>query len=138
MKRHNILVIDSNKHAAIIDKRLTNLGFSVRVTCVNVNLESSESDVVSANITLMKIFNRGGTFDAVLIGNNLGAGITSAELLLEDLRKKTIIAWNWRRPNEEAPYEALGYSHFVDRGKCVAAIMSNLLSEEFLELSNAS
>ena len=58
----------------------------------------------------------GEPFDIVILGNNMGAGVTIAQNIPEALRSKTIVVWNYYPiPRDVKEYEKLGLSHFCGR-----------------------
>ncbi len=57
-------------------------------------------------------------YDYVVIGNNLGLGITLARMLSKELRPKTLIVWNDPPTDVDTwEYRELGYEHFDTRVK---------------------
>jgi len=53
--------------------------------------------------------------DAIIIGNNVGAGVSRAREIRPEMRDKTMIVWNDYCPGNEAPYAALGFQYFGSR-----------------------
>lgn len=54
-------------------------------------------------------------YDVIIIGNNLGTGISKARELPPEVHNRTMIAWNEYRPGNEQPYAAMGFTHFGNR-----------------------
>lgn len=56
------------------------------------------------------------SYDLIIIGNNLGAGLVKASRVPPGMRERVVIVWN-DAPNEytTAPYKAMGYRHFSRR-----------------------
>jgi len=53
--------------------------------------------------------------DLVILGNNLGTGLTNAEFIADPMKEKTIVVWNYYQPGQEDPYAAMGFRHFCSR-----------------------
>lgn len=68
----------------------------------------------------------GSTYDLIVIGNNLGAGIAKAQALERSARNRVVICWH-DEPSEHniAPYRALGYRHFTTRERLVEYILED-------------
>lgn len=69
------------------------------------------------------------TFDVIVIGNNMGAGVVKAEVLSEACRSKVVVVW-LDTPNEAAtlPYRELGYTHFARRKDLEEYLQEHFLS----------
>ncbi|MFA5961449.1 MAG: hypothetical protein WC848_02070 [Parcubacteria group bacterium] len=54
-------------------------------------------------------------FNLVVIGNNLGAGISKAKAVPETMKNQTIIVWNHSTFDHMSIYADLGFQHFTTR-----------------------
>lgn len=72
------------------------------------------------------IAKEGAIFDLIVIGNNLGAGLSKAEQLPLDARANAIVVWNEDpMPATTAPYRRLGYIHFMSRRRLMKFLKDN-------------
>ncbi len=53
--------------------------------------------------------------DIVVVGNNLGAGVTKAMSIADDMKEMTVVVWNFYHKGLEANYSAIGFKHFGSR-----------------------
>lgn len=69
---------------------------------------------------------RGSTYDLIVIGNNLKAGIPKAAALDPSVRHRAVVVWH-DEPNEwdKDPYLALGYQHFTTRSSLVDYVLDH-------------
>lgn len=65
--------------------------------------------------TAISVMTRNNHADVVIVGNNLGKGITRAQEIAEAMRSKTVIVWNDYTLGREKPYAELGFQHFCSR-----------------------
>lgn len=65
-------------------------------------------------------------YGAVVLGNNLGAGVEKAMAIDVRLRDRTFVAWNGPTMRERDTYERLGYAHFHTRSDLSTAIVTML------------
>jgi hypothetical protein len=54
-------------------------------------------------------------YDAVIVGNNLGTGLSKAANLPEPMRSRTMIVWNQYQPGVERAYAEMGFTRFGQR-----------------------
>ncbi len=64
--------------------------------------------------------------DIVVIGNNLGYGLSKASAVTERLRGQILVVWHTRKYEDEALYKELGITHFGERRNLITKIQEML------------
>jgi hypothetical protein len=100
--------------------------------CKDVYSEPSTKDCVE----IMKITSN-KEVDLVVIGNNLGSGVTRAMFVNEAMKEKTIIVWNNYSPllGVENCYKNMGFANFVSRG-CLRCKVCELFGVDLPQKNN--
>lgn len=53
--------------------------------------------------------------DIVVVGNNLGVGVTKAKAIAVNMQEMTVVVWNSYYRGQERPYADLGFRRFGSR-----------------------
>jgi hypothetical protein len=113
-KRIRVLFLDADQGFLPSNEML---GAELEVTtfgCENVYSQPSANDCAK-----IKKITSNNEVDLVVIGNNLGSGVTRAMFVGEAVKKRTIIVWNSYSPllGMETHYENMGFTNFTSRGR---------------------
>lgn len=87
----------------------------VRVAITALKREEIMRDAISGyriSSRGLKLAGDATSYDAVIIGNNMGTGFAYAREIPGEMKPHTMIVWNTRKPDDEAAYARFGFEHF--------------------------
>lgn len=112
MKKIRILLLDS-QFVKVHWKRFdwASAGFELEI----ISIEDYHYDVLPSVCEKIRELTSNRQVDVVIIGNNMGVGLTKAQYIAKDLLPMTAVAWNHFYERDSVPYAELGINHFGRR-----------------------